>query len=70
MILQLLHYFKPILKQTNPTTKIPWIGISIDSIITNNLIPDAELEKDCGNQMQINASFNISEIWMEYLRYH
>ena len=42
----------------------------IDSIITNNLIPDAELEKDCGNQMQINASFNISEIWTEYLRYH
>lgn len=42
----------------------------IDSIITNNLIPDAELEKGCGNQMQINASFNISEIWMEYLRYH
>jgi len=42
----------------------------IDSIITNNLIPDAELEKDCGNQMQINASFNISEIWAEYLRYH
>ena len=42
----------------------------IDSIITNNLIPDAELEKDCGNQMQINASFNIGEIWTEYLRYH
>ena len=42
----------------------------IDSIITNNLIPNAELEKDCGNQMQINASFNISEIWTEYLRYH
>lgn len=42
----------------------------IDSIITNNLIPDAEQEKDCGNQMQINASFNISEIWTEYLRYH
>ena len=42
----------------------------IDSIITNNLIPDAELEKDCGNQIQINASFNISEIWTEYLRYH
>ena len=33
----------------------------IDSIITNNLIPNAELEKDCGNQMQI---------WTEYLRYH
>ncbi len=42
----------------------------IDSIITNNLIPDAEQEKDCGNQMQINASFNISEIWTEYLRSH
>lgn len=42
----------------------------IDSIITNNLIPNAEQEKDYGNQMQINASLGISKIWAQYLCYH
>ncbi|UVP51739.1 hypothetical protein NXW88_01995 [Bacteroides cellulosilyticus] len=42
----------------------------MDSIIWNNLIPDAGNEREGGNQMQLNATFGISAIWTEYMCYH
>lgn len=42
----------------------------IDSIITNKLIPDPDLEENYGGQSQINESCYISKIWTEYLCYH
>lgn len=65
-LLQTYIEAKQIQLPRNPVDRYKYI----DSIITNNLIPDAELEKDCGNQMQINASLGISKIWTEYLCYH